>query len=358
MSPAPSGSEQWMPNGFPPPSFVVETERAGTFAGARGRWLAAAALLGVVLLIAGLLLLANQDDDDGTDLAAGTTSTSFEEFPTTPTTALDPTATLPEASTLPGGAVDPNATTSTTAAGGGGGTGTTAATAAPGPTTAPGVLAVTAGTVAIPKVDSTVGPQTGKVGLRNTGAGPLTYTTASNFGGLTVDKPTGTIAPGGSTEITITLNGSGAAEGGFSGLLSFGGTGGTQRVTVTSTIGRPPTITDSAGEVCAPEGPLCSRQIKLEPNAGGQNPCTVPWRFRVAVADESQISSVKADTTDPDIVLKTGALPGSPTGPSGVWYSDVQQKIAAGTTFKWTIEAVDQFGNVKRSTERTITCPA
>ena len=34
MTPMAQGSEPWMPNGFPPPSFVVETERIRTFAGA------------------------------------------------------------------------------------------------------------------------------------------------------------------------------------------------------------------------------------------------------------------------------------------------------------------------------------
>ncbi|MEJ7764266.1 MAG: hypothetical protein WKF86_02105 [Acidimicrobiales bacterium] len=57
------GLEPWMPNGFPPPSFVVETERTGILTGARNRWLAVAALLGAILLMAGLLALAGSDDD-------------------------------------------------------------------------------------------------------------------------------------------------------------------------------------------------------------------------------------------------------------------------------------------------------
>ena len=55
------GLEPWLVNGFPPPSFVVETERVTVGAGGpplESRLLIGGAVLGVVLLLFGLILMA------------------------------------------------------------------------------------------------------------------------------------------------------------------------------------------------------------------------------------------------------------------------------------------------------------
>ncbi len=368
MTPIPQGSEPWMPNGFPPPSFVVETERITTFAGARGRWLAAAAILGALLLIAGVVLIANQKDDKTALKSGSSTSAPGSTTATLPgSTLLDPTAGGADATLPPGGAgggggaLDPSLTvpggggggggTGTTVGGGGGGGGGGVVTPPPGAT--PAALATSAGAISIPKVDSTAGPQFGKITLRNSGGSPVNYTSQSQFpNSLTIDKPSGTLAPGASIELTITLDGTKLGEGAFSGQVGFDGAG-SPRVTVTSTIGRPPVILDTAGEPCAAETTTCSKQIKLEPNnTPNATPCNTSWSYRVAVSDESQLKAVRADTTT-DVELK---INNAPNGPSGIWQSGVQNPVAAGTTLKFTIEAVDVLDYTRRSTERTITC--
>lgn len=349
MTPVQQGSEPWMPNGFPPPSFVVETERTTTFAGARGRWLAAAAILGALLLIAGVLLIAGQDDGK-TALTAGTTTTAFgDTTPTSPTSVLDPAASLPAATTIPGDPgtpVTPGVTTPTTS--GGGGTGTTVA---PPPATS-GTLAVNS-TLVIPKFDSAAGPGRAALILKNTGNGSLAFTSQSNFTGLTVAPATGNIGAGAQTEVVVSLNGAAAAEGPFSGVVSFGGSGGTQRVTVTSDVARLPILTE-AGEGCNNvETPTCSKLIKLE-NTTTPNPtvCNTKWRYRINVADESPLKAVVVDL-DTDIALKNGTA----VGPSGIYQSEVQNALTNGGTITFTIQATDNFDNVRRTTPRTITCP-
>ena len=58
----PPGAEPWLPNGFPPPSFVVEeerTRRVGPFV-----WVAAAVVLALLLIAAVLFAISGDDDPD------------------------------------------------------------------------------------------------------------------------------------------------------------------------------------------------------------------------------------------------------------------------------------------------------
>lgn len=354
----PQGSEPWKPNGFPPPSFVVETERTGTFVGPRGRWLAAAAILGAVLLIAGIVLIANQGDDNNTALNTGSSTTAVgDTSPTFPsTTALDPTATLPNATVPPGG--DPGITAP-------GATATTAGpvtTAAPGPTAAPGVLTPTRSSVPIARIDASVGNGEGTdtVGLKNTGASPLTFKARSNVGALTANPSDGTIAPNETAVVTVKVEGKKAAEGTLNGELRFESNGTSKLVTVTTTVGRPPTITDTvdASTQCPTESSTnptaCSKQIKPTSNAVGASPCTGPWRYRVVISDESNLKAVRADR-DADVELK--GTNNAANGPQGTWQSDEQAALQPGTTLIFTIEAIDQFDFPRRSTERRVKCP-
>lgn len=347
------GSEPWMPNGFPPPSFVVETERTRGLAGPRGRWLAAAAILGAILLIAGVVLIANQGDDQTALNTGATSSTLGGTGPTFPNTGtLDPTATSLEATTVPGG---------------GGGTTVPGASTTAGPTTTagrpaagPGVLEASTATVTLP----TAAPFVGKVTLKNAGASPLTYSTRSNLPSiLTVDRSNGTIAPGASTEVTITLDGSKAPEGSVPGKLAFDSNGGNKVVDVVAKIARPPVINENVGEPCGTASRTCSKQIKVVTQ--GANPCTGRWQYSVTVSDESgQLKSVKADaarkkgteTTNVDADLK---IDGRLSGPAGKWQSDVFDPILAGSTLTFTLEAIDTFDAAGRSDPptREIVCP-
>lgn len=350
----PQGQEPWMPNGFPPPSFVVEAERISSFAGSRGRWLAAAAILGVILLIAGIALIRRGGGKDNTLATNKTTTTAFGNTSSTLSTGssvLDPTPSLPDAGTTPGttGGAAAGPTTPTLP-----GSPTTGATT-PGPTAAPGALSVTPGAVTLPKT----APQTGKVTLKNSGGSTLSFTAESNFpGALTANPNTGTLAAGASADISVALDGAKVGEGAFSGVLTFNSSsGGGQRVTVTSTVGRPPTIGETLGQPCAAETATCTKLIKVSSSNPADTPCTANWRFAAAVADESQLSYVVAKVTQGVVQTADLKINGQKIGPQGAWFSDENTKIAPGATLKFSIEASDQFSDVTRTTERTITCP-
>ena len=79
------GLDPWLANGFPPPSFVVETERVTVDASGpplESRLLVGGALLGAVLLIFGLILLARGGgDDDETALNSAPVTTSTSSVP-------------------------------------------------------------------------------------------------------------------------------------------------------------------------------------------------------------------------------------------------------------------------------------
>ncbi len=88
-------TEPWMPNGFPPPSFVVGKQRVSTVVSSRSRWILVAALVGVVLLVAGLLQLA-QGGSDRTALKTGASTTFPADVdPGTPDTFPPFTETVP-----------------------------------------------------------------------------------------------------------------------------------------------------------------------------------------------------------------------------------------------------------------------
>lgn len=350
-----------MPNGFPPSSFVVETERSTTFASARGRWLAAAAILGALLLITGILLIAR--DDGKTDVAtSSTTTTVFGD--TTPTfsasTLLDPAVRLPEATTIPGGGavpVDPGVGTVP-----GGGAGAPGGAPAPGGGPGAGALSTSATSVALGRADSGVGPATAKLILNNTGGSPLSYTTSSEFpGSLTVSPGSGNIGAGAGAEVTITLDGAKAGEGGFTGALGFTANGATRKVIVTATVVHPPTIFDDAGSTCPDGAPSCSKQIQLvevplPPNATA---CNSDWRYRVRIADESALKAVRVEASLPQFNAELrNDVAGNPSG-SGTWSSasfpNPEKAIPTGT-FKFSVVAIDQFDGTRRGPEQSITC--
>lgn len=356
------GSEPWMPNGFPPPSFVVETERTGAFAGSRGRWLAAAAILGVVLLIAGLVLIANQGDDGNTALNTGSSTTALgDATPTFPdTSVLDPTNT------------DPNATLPPDGGGGGGGTtvpgspDTSAApgtTAAPGPTTAPGVLTASTGSVDIPPFDAGTDPAPVKVTLRNTGPSSLSFDTTYGFSGLSSTPKSGNIAAGGSQVIDIKLNGNLAPERNtnneprFSAQMRVSGSGGNVTITVNSVVRRPPTIADAGDNKanCTGQGVRdgCSTQVRRAPN---QSACAAAWTIRVVAQDESGVASVTAQVTRG--TAPTTAVQLTKEADGRTW-SVVQP--AATNVVKFKVSATDTLGSAtpaSATAEQTVTCPS
>jgi hypothetical protein len=345
-----------MDNGFPPRTFPAEAVRAGTAGGPgapglgavppgpprrrRRPWIAVGAVLIALLLVAAGLALANRDDDDGADLAADGTTTTIAAIDTSVPT-FDTTTSLETTTT----SVEPVTTT--------------VAPEVPATTVAAGVLETSVPTLAIPRVNAATGPQSARLTLRNTGPGPLAYTTQSTLPGLSARPARGTIAAGGMTELTVSLDGSRVrAEGPFTGTLTIGGTGGVKTVQVTSVVGRPPTINDDVGEPCATPGVPCSRQIKLAPPVLlTSSPCTNPWAFSVRVSDQSQIQSVRATA---QIGLALGEAPllkdGQSSGTTGTFRSAPIAPVPAGFTLRFFIEASDQLGFSIRLAEQTIVC--
>lgn len=331
-------AEAWMPNGFPPPSFVVETQRVSTFSTARGRWLAAAALLGAVLLLAGILMIAKGGDDTAVKTGPGTTVPSDDAATFPPSTALDPTATGAEATTGPTLPVGPNASVP----GGAGGPRTTAAApgpAAPGPAgpappgAAPGVLEAP-GNATIPTVFTAKGTSSGTIGLKNTGQGPLSYTSRATAG-LSAKPGSGSIASGASVTVTLTLDGNGLAEGDYKGgSIIFEGSGGVKTVQVTSKVAKPPTIT-SAGD-------RGGSYVDVDPP---KTPCNGPWRVKARVEDSSKVTSVSVSVSvGPAAGNSFGMTRESGDERAGIWVLGNQGQLTPGSGIKLTFKAVDELG--------------
>ena len=335
----PGDGDDWLASGFPPRTFPkgsapivpagppvpppTREPRSG-----RGKWLAAAALI-ALLLLAAVLVLATRGDDDGDDLATGTsTSTPLET-----TTSIDLTTS----------SIEP---VSTTAAGG---STTVAATPA-----SPGVLEPSTATLAVPKADASAGPARATLALKNSGGSPLTYATSSSSPGLTAAPARGTIAPGGSTNVTVTLDGARVGgEGPFAGTLSFTGSGGDKAVQVSSTVGRPPEIIGT-GPSCEQRARPCSRQIEfVEPSNFGSNPCNTPWVYSVTIDDQSAIQSA-------GVIARRGVgnadAPLGRLGSSNIFQSLPQPPIENTVTLRFTIGAVDEHGFGRQLAEERISC--
>ncbi len=97
--------EPWLANGFPPPSFVVETERVavgGAGPPLQNRLLVGGAILGAVLLITGLILMVRSGGGGETALntAPDTPTSSIPVVTFPPGTVFEPSFLIPE-ETLP-----------------------------------------------------------------------------------------------------------------------------------------------------------------------------------------------------------------------------------------------------------------
>lgn len=347
-------AEPWMPNGFPPPSFVVEVERTTTFAAGKGRWLAAAAILGAVLLIAGLLLIARSGDDDRTDLATSGSTTSTVAAapgPFTPSQ-VDPTQGDPSANTTPTILVDPNATTAPAAPGA-----TTTVVAAPPvpgapPPPPPGVLEAPGG-ITLPTAFTNRPPVSGSATLRNTGPTALTY--GSEVGtGIAVTPPTGTIEPGASAALTVTFTPGGLPETepgkAYVGRVVFNGSGGTRTMEVRTVIARPPTISSARQD-----GKYVVRVLDNQaPCEGGR------WLVRANVAD--QPAGVRDVTV---FISSNGGTPvGTPmtrrfgTATAGIWELEQPPTTRDAGLRITSIKAVDNHGAEAEVKPNELVCPA
>jgi len=256
--------------------------------------------------------------------------------------------------------VDPVSTattlsTGTTVAGTGGPAGTATSTV-PGGATGPGVLEPSLTTLVLPRTDATVGVSRATLKLRNAGAAAITYTTQSSSPGLTVSPPQGGLAPGATTDLTVTLDATRVpSEGPFAGTLTFSGTGGTKTVAVQSVVGRPPEIFEAGGEACTPPSQTCSPQIKLAISDPTRSPCNTQWIYIIGIRDMSAIQSARV------IARKNGSNADSPLrkgGATDLFTSDAFGALGSGVVLRFYVEAVDQYGFGRRLADQTITCPS
>jgi len=291
-----------------------------------------AALLAVLLLAAGLALAYRGSEEEArvaTDASTSTTSSAVAPtFETSSTTLVAPSSIPPVV----------NSTT-------------------PTPEVV-GMIETSSSSLTIPRVDASAGPQSGRVTLRNKGTGALTYTTQASSTAITASPGRGTIAPGATTQLTVTLDGSKVtSEGPFSATLSIDGTGGAAKVQVVSIVGSPPRI-DEAGEKCPTGTASCSRQIKLSASSvPNPSPCNTVWFYSVTITDSSQIQLAKViarqgrSNADTQLVAA-----GQPPGTSGTYQSEPFNPLPPGGALRFAIEAVDQHGFKTRLPEQYISC--
>ncbi|HVL03470.1 MAG TPA: hypothetical protein VM386_03425, partial [Acidimicrobiales bacterium] len=194
----------------------------------------------------------------------------------------------------------------------------------------------------------------GTLTLSNRGGTPLTYTAQSSSPGLSVAPARGTIGPGSSAPVTVTLDGSRIpSDGPFTGTLSFGGTGGTRTVQVVSVVGRGPEIRDGVGESCAGAVAACSRYIKVDMSSPTTSPCNRPWLYSVLITDQSRIQSARViaryNLANADAALRRG-------GNTDIFQSDPFRPIPAGIVLRFSIEAIDEHGFRRQIGDQTIDC--
>ena len=343
----PNRQPEWMADGFPPRSFPVEAPRSQAMPVAgqlhqdapvgpppevrsprrgAGRWVAAVAVLIAALLLGAGLLLANRGDDDP-DVAVGTGTTA---------PGFDPGTTLVTPSSL-----EP----------------VTAPSTAPS-TLRPGVLDVPLRTLTIPRAESTAGPRAARLTLRNRGAMALSYTTQASSTALAASPAQGTIAAGGTAELTVTLDGSKVtSEGPFKATLSIGGTGGGKVVQISSIVGQAPSILDNVAPRCPPTTTTCSTQIGVAPAPRTDaSPCNTTWLYAVTVTDQSPVKAkvvARLGQSNADAELLSG---GGVGGAKEIFLSRPMQPLGAGAVLRFMTEAVDQHGFVARLPEQSIRC--
>jgi RNA polymerase sigma factor (sigma-70 family) len=191
------------PGGTPPVPPPAPTAAAGKGGGPPWGWIAGIAA--AVALAVGLLF-ALAGDDDG-DVATGDTTTSSTTSSSTTSSSTSSTSST-------------STTSSTTS------------------TTLPGAVALST-----TDLDLGAGSR-GEFSVRNSGGAPLSYSLTTSTPLLGINRRTGTLQPGASHTVVVTLDRGAAPEGPFSGVVQLDASGaGTGAVGVTATIAaRPPAI--------------------------------------------------------------------------------------------------------------------
>jgi RNA polymerase sigma factor (sigma-70 family) len=193
------------------------------------------------------------------------------------------------------------------------------------------------------------GESTGSFTLSNPGGQPVSWS-ASGTGPFVLSPAAGSLAPGSSTPITISVDRSNLAEGsGPSASVTFSGDGGQALpLAVSASVDRPPTISN----IDAPDV-NCVRYVS------GRGTQTL-WEFFISATITDESSGTATFT-----ISGPGGRSGSGSAPFGsFWFGsannfpDGDTIQASGTgTWNWTITATDGRGNSSSTSGSTsVTC--
>ncbi|MGH9123217.1 MAG: BACON domain-containing protein [Acidimicrobiales bacterium] len=200
----PPGAAAYAPASQPVPP-PPEGDRRGAIVGA---------LAGVIVLILAGIFVAKQRGGSSTDTTGTTTLPSLATVNNS-----EPTSTIAPLS-VPAGA----GTTTTTVITSGQLVVTTSGGSTGGPTGGP------------QSIDFGVSSTSQSFKVTNSGQADVTFTAAATGAGLTVQPSTGTLIPGASQILTVTLNRSAAPQGFYSGSISLSSPNPTRTKTVTTTV--------------------------------------------------------------------------------------------------------------------------
>ena len=197
--------------------------------------------------------------------------------------------------------------------------------------TAPPAVPVPLGRLVVSKTELELGARAGSmtVTLTNGGRAPLTWSAKTEGSSLFGVAPAnGTLAPRTSTEVTISIDRSVAAEGSYDAAVAItAGEAGSGEINVTGRVEHPPVVAFSV-----PGLVLCT---------------DLPLPVRAAVSDESAISTVTLSWDGPG-----GAGSASMVARGDPWLAVFDPQRADG---EWTltVTAVDLRGNQSSASQRT-----
>ncbi len=270
----------------------------------RGLLLALAAAL-LLVLATGAVWWAQGDADDTVAVDPSSPTPAPSSEPVTPS--AEPTTPGSEPTTAK---ASPSATATETTA-------EPSATESSEPTlAAPGELQVSTRIL-----DLGASGSSGSVRLRNIGGTQLTFTARSRTGWLSVSRKAGALDAGSSTQLTISADRGGLAEGTHSGQVAVTSSGRTVVVTVRLSVDRPPVI-----------GTITK----------GADSCSVP--VSAAVTDGSGVRSVRVTWSG----ATSGQASASPSG--GRWRTTIP--VPVGGSVRVTFTATDD-GGLRSSRSRT-----
>jgi RNA polymerase sigma factor (sigma-70 family) len=280
--------------------------RGGRDGGRRRRWPVAGAAVAAVVVLAVVLALRPEGTDPAEVATTGPTSTTHAPTSTTTTTTTT---------------VVPSTTT----------------TAAAAPPVAPARLVVRTGTQ-----DLGLSLTRTTVAFANEGDEPLLWTAGVELPGATAQPGAGTLAPGTTTQVVVTVDRGALPEGSFGGTLVLtgrqgdgGGPAGSARVGISGRVRRSPVIGASAADrdVIGTLGPDFCRRTEVQAAVTDESPLTVVLRWTGGGASGTSSAPMARD--------------------GGGWVATLGPPLAD-VDITWWIEATDALGASTRGPDHLL----